>query len=560
MARRRKSEAEKYLDAIANGRIVACKKMKKLAEMYLPRFADGYKKWHFDEQAANRPVDFIQRYCKLPSGRLGKQFELERFQVARLQIAFGFVDDQGMRQHREVMTIEGRKNGKTSETAGLELHMLVGDREGAPQVYNVANSGKQAELAYNAALRIRRQSPQIKSITRKRNDDLYCERNMGFIMPLTSQTDNLDGLDAHFGVIDELSAIKNRDLYDLIKQAMGARDQPMLWVITTNGFVRNGIFDAQYEYAAKWLDGRLKDDNFLAFIYELDSRDEWKNERAWKKANPGLGTIKKVSYLREQVNKAKNDPSYLPTVLTKDFNLPENQASAWLRIDEAVNKETFDLKKMGFRYGICGFDAADTIDLNAAKIMMMRPDDDHIYELSMYWIPETVIDQYSDAGKRQGRDFVPYEQWIARGLMRTVPGNKVDKRVFVEWFREVMDELDVYPYACGFDPWHVDDATRRELEGLMGKGRVIPVRQGAMTLSQPMKQIRADYGAKRIVNNHNPIDEWCRMNVMIKTDNNGNITPVKKDLTATNRIDGFIAEVCAYKTLNDLYDEYSQVI
>lgn len=559
MAARRKSDAEKYLEAIQKGKITACEKMRKLADILLPQIRDGYKEWRFDIEAANRPVHFIENYCYIPSGKLKKPFKLEPFQKALVQVAFGFVDANGNRRFQEVLCIIGRKNGKSSLLAALELYMLIGDKEGAPQVYNVANSEEQAKLAYNAAIRIMRQSKPIQKYAHKRADDVYCAKNLGYIRPLTSQTRNLDGLDVHFAVIDELAAITNRDLYDLVKQGMSAREQPMLFVITTNGFVRGGIFDNQYDYARRWIEGEVEDDRFLPWVYELDDREEWVNESAWIKANPGLGTIKKLEQLRGYVNKALQDMSFRPTVLTKDFNMPENQATAWLKFEEAVNEETFDLKSMGFRYGICGFDAADTIDLTCAQMMLMRPNDPKIYETSMYWIPEDTIRSASESGDRSGRDNVPYELWIARGLLRTVPGNKVDKRVLIDWLQELKDEYDIYTFAVGFDPWHMDDTTRRELEAFVGKGRAIPVRQGAITLSQPMKQIRADYKANRIVDNHNPVNEWCRMNVTIKADVNGNIQPYKKELNPSNRIDGFAAELDAYTTLHNLMDEYSQV-
>lgn len=557
---RRKSDAEKYLGAIQRGRITSSAKMRKLADIMLPQIKKGYKKWHFDLEAAERPVRFIEEYCFIPSGKLKRPFKLEPFQKAMINLAFGFVDKNGYRRFQEVLCIIGRKNGKSSLLAALELYMLIADKEGAPQVYNVANSEDQAKLAYNAAIRILRQSKPIQRYAHKRAEDVYCAKNLGFMKPLTSQTRNLDGLDVHFAVIDELSAIVNRDLYDLVKQGMSAREQPMLFVITTNGFVRDGIFDAQYRYAEGWLNGDVKDDQFLPFIYELDDRDEWVNESAWIKANPGLGTIKKLEKLRGYVNKALQDMSFRPTVLAKDFNMPENVASAWLNFEEATNEETFDFESMGFKYCIAGFDAADTIDLNAATAMMMRPGDNKIYEFHMYWIPEDALLKVSDTGNRKGRDYVPYEQWIARGLVRTVPGNKVDKRVFLDWLEELREEYGLYTFALGFDPWHIDDSTKRDLEFFAGKERVFPVRQGPQTLSQPMKQIKADYGSKRLVNNHNPVTEWCRMNVTVKADTNGNIQPYKKDLNPRNRIDGFISELVAYTVLNNMLNEYEQMI
>ena len=556
---RRKSDAEKYFEAVSKGRIVACKKIRKLAEIILPQIRKGYKKWRFDLEAAERPVRFIETYCRMPSGKLGMPFKMQPFQKAIVETAFGFVDKAGNRRFQEVMCILGRKNGKSSLLAALELYMLIGDREGAPQVYNVANSEEQASLAYNAAIRILRQSKRLQRYARKRADDIYCANNLGYAKPLSSQTRNLDGLDVHFAIIDELSAITNPDLYDLVKQGMSAREQPMLCIITTNGFVRNGIFDDRYDYASRWLDGKVDDDVFLPFIYELDDRDEWINESAWVKANPGLGTVKKLESLRNHVNQALQNSRFRPTVMVKDFNMPENASVAWLDFEEAVNDQEYDLSEMGFRYGIVGFDAADTIDLNSACMLMMRPGDPQIYGISMFWLPEDALRDISESGDRKGRDNVPYEQWMARGLVRTVPGNKVHRDVLMQWLQELKEEHDIYTYAIGFDPWHMDDTTVRALESYVGKSRVLPVRQGVATLSMPMKQMKADFAAKRIVN-HNPVLEWCRMNVSIRVDINGNIQPDKKQNNPANRIDGFMAELDAYIVLNNMMDEYQQVI
>ena len=301
---------------------------------------------------------------------------LEPYEKAWTQAVFGFVGDDGLRRFQEVFIVVGRKNGKTSLAAAWELYMLIADGEGAPQIYNVANSSTQAELAFSACLRMRNQSSAIRKHARKRDGDLYNDRNMGYVKVLSSNTEAMDGLDVHMGVLDEMGAMKNRDLYDLVKQGMSARDQPLLVAITTNGFVRNALFDDQYAYAKKWLDGDVADERFVAFVYELDEREEWTDEKAWRKANPGLGTVKKLDTLRGYVRKAKKDPSFRPTVMTKDFNMPENTAVAWLDFEEAVNEQTCDFDAMGFRYGVAGFDAADSIDLNCAHMLMMRPGDD----------------------------------------------------------------------------------------------------------------------------------------------------------------------------------------
>lgn len=545
------TEFEQYFSAIYDGRIVACEKMKRISEILLERYASP-DEFHFDYDIAKKHTDFIEKFCKLPTGKLGTPLKLELFQKARFQALFGFVDDNDLRQYNECLIIEGRKNGKTTETAAIEIDGLVNDNEGAPQIYNVATMRDQAGLGFNACHKMIRQSSQLSKHIKKRASDLYFSYNLGFIKALASNSNSLDGLDTHIAVIDELAAIKNRDIYDLVKQSMGARSQPILFCITTNGFVREGIFDKQYEYASNILDGKAENKKFLPFIYELDSDDEWDKEECWVKANPGIGSIKSYSYLREMVQKAKDDISFKPTVMVKDFNRKQTGEAAWLKWSELENEETFDIK---FDYAIGGFDAADTTDLNAAKAICMRPNDDKIYIRSMYWLPQSVIDEQNNSGNRRERDSVPYSLWVEQGYMRTCEGNKCDKRIFLEWFKELRDTEDLYTLFIGYDPWHIDDTLLREFEAEFGKNCMIPVRQGVITLSEPMKELKADFGAKKIVYNNNPIDKWCFYNTEAKSDINGNLQPVKT-LDRTRRIDGTVALLCAYKVLKDKFDRY----
>lgn len=563
---RRVSDAERYLRDISDGKVVTSAKMRLLAGIMLPRFESGYKQWHFDIDAAERPVKFIERFCKQPTGEIGQPLLLTDYEKCIVETVFGFVDDDGIRQFQEALVIIGRKNGKTTLMAALELYMLMADHEGAPQVYNVASSKDQASLGYGAMLKMARQSPEISKHTHKgiipdrHADGLMFDRNMGYITPLSAQTKHLDGLDVHCAIIDELSVIVNRDLYDLVKQGMAARKQPLLMCITTNGFVRGGIFDTQYSYASDWLEGKVEDDMFIPFVWELDDRSEWDaGPEVWKKANPGLGVVKKVKFLENLVNKAKQEPDTMPTLLTKDFNIPENAAAAWLRFDEAVNKEKVGIDDIGFDYCIVGVDTSDSVDLTSAQALMMRSGDDRIYVKSMYWIPESVIAERENSGERSSRDDVPYDMWVKRGLMRTIPGNKINNHVVVEWIME-LKEQGIYTYAVGVDPWHMDDNILHELELTVGTDRVFLIRQGAKTLSQPMKVLRADYRAKRIVDDDNPVNQWCRMNVSVKVDVNDNIQPVKKLNNPKNRIDGFMAELDAYVTLQKVREDYLAMV
>ena len=547
------TDLELYFTALLDGKIPACRRMKQVAELLLENLACPGE-FHFDEDIAARHIDFIELFCKTPTGKLGTPLRLQLFQRARLQAIFGFVDDNDLRQYQEVLIVEGRKNGKTTETAGIEIDLLVNDGEGAPQIYNLATKREQAALGYDAVVKMVKQSPHLSRYLRKRVADLYCPANLGFIKPLASNTSSLDGLDVHAATIDELSAIKNRDLYDLVKQGMGARSQPLLFCISTNGFIRNGVFDAQFQYACDVLDGKAQNRRFLPFLYTLDAPEEWDDPNCWEKANPGLGTIKSRDYLEQMVQKAKDDPAFKPTVMVKDFNMPQTSESAWLRWEELDHDGRW-VGLIKFGYCICGFDAADTTDLNAAKAICMRPDDPNIYVRSMYWLPQAVLDQQAQEGNRRERDNAPYSLWVDQGLMRTCPGNKCDKRIFLEWFKELRDQEDLYVMFIGYDPWHIDDTLLREFRAEFGPNSMVPVRQGPLTLSQPMKDLKADFQAHRVIYDDNPIDKWCLANTQIKTDVNGNIQPVKA-LDSRNRIDGTVALLCAYTVLQDKKDLY----
>lgn len=553
---------EEYAQAVLDGQIVACHRIKQVYKLLLDKLEhpEKYRPWVFDESLANKPIEFIERFCKQAQGKRGAPIKLALFQKAKFQAVFGFVHEKtGLRQYTEVLDIRGRKNGKTTEASAASLYGLVGDGEGAPEIYFIATKLDQAKKGFDETWNMVRQSPELHKHIRKRQSDLYFAFNMGFIKALASNSNSLDGLNGHLINIDELAAIKNRDIYDLMKQSMSSRRQPLLNTITTNGFVRDGIFDAQYAYACNVLDGKTKSDRFLPLIYELDDREEWLDENKWVKANPGLDVIKSRESLRGYVEKAKDDPGFRATVMVKDFNLKENSSSAWLNWSEIDNKERFSFKKMGFRYGIGCFDGADTTDLNAAKALCMRPNDDRIYLRSMYWLPEEVLNQMTQDGNRRERDNVPYLLWERQGLLRACPGNKVDKLMILNWFRELRDKDDLYVLYIGYDPWHVDDSLLRAFQGEFGPNSMIPIRQGPMTMSQPLKELKADLRAGRIVHNGNPIDMWCLSNAEIKADINGNIQLVK-GMDTRKRIDGVAALADGYIVLKDKWDEYSNLI
>ena len=561
-----RTDAETYLMKVLDGSIVACRHMKKLAEIMLPRIRNGYKQWHFDVEKAVRPIAFIERFCRIPSGEKSNMpFFTVPYERCVIEIAFGFVDDEGRRQFREVLVEWARKCGKTSVLAALNLYMLTSDGEGGAEVYNGATSEAQARLCYGATNDMVEMSPKLKKrirrgMVQKRGvSGLNFDAKQSYLCTISSNSKKLDGLNAHFAVLDELAACEDGGAtYDLLTESMSARTQPMLFIISTENYVRDNIWDERKKYAYGWLDGKIEDDFFIPFLYELDSRDEIHDESMWPKASPGLlDGVKKWEYLRNRVEKAKQSPARMPSLLTKEFNLPSNSYASFLTWEESHNRAMCDFDWTDVGYCVVGFDLADKGDLNAAVAMLKRPDDDHIYERAMFWIAADQVEITSNNFKQ--RDGVPYHQWAADGWIRIVEGDKVNQLVITEWLRELVDE-GIYPFAVAYDPWHVDDWTERELKRLVGEGRVKSVPQYAKHISPLMKEHRLDLRANRVVDNDNPILEWCRMNVNAKADNNDNYFPQKKDLRPQNRIDGYMAELFAYSALKSFEEEYTQMV
>ena len=194
-----------------------------------------------------------------------------------------------------------------------------------------------------------------------------------------------------------------------------------------------------------------------------------------------------------------------------------------------------DLEKLHLRYGVGGFDAADSVDLNAAVALGMIPGDPHIYARAMFWLPEDVLAAQTTDGNRRERDEAPYLLWERQGLLRSYPGSKVDKHVFLDWFRELRDDDDFYIIYIAYDPWHIDDTLLREFKQEFGERCMIPVRQGSLTLSAPMKELKADLAAGRIVHNNNPVLQMCLTNTEVLADTKARSTR-QSESTTTGRL------------------------
>lgn len=515
--------------------------------------------YFYNPARGNHILEFAENYCRHSKGKFGgKVVRLELWEKAHLATIFGFIDIEGNRKYRESLLIVGKKNGKSLLASIVGLYMLTADGEMGPEVYAVATKKDQSKIIWLESKRMVRKSPALEKRVRSLVAELDTDFNDGVFKPLASDSDTLDGLNIHCVLMDEIHQWKQgKALYDIMADGVSAREQPLVYITSTAGTIREDIYDQKYEEAEMVINGYedpegYKDERFIAFIYELDNRKEWTDETCWEKANPGLGTIKNRATLKDKVEKAKKNPLLVKNLLCKEFNIRETSSEAWLTFEQANNTDTFDVRKLKPRYGIGGTDLSSTTDLTAAKVLFKVPEDEHIYVMSMYWMPENLVE------KRVLEDKVPYDTWIEKGYVRTCPGNKISYKDVKAWFVEVQEEYDIYINLVGYDSWSAVYFVE-DMQDYFGKASMVPVIQGKKTLSQPMKNLGADLENNLIVYNNNPVDRWCLCNTAVDIDKNDNIQPIKTS-KPRRRIDGTAALLDAYVVLQNNYNEYMSLI
>ena len=540
-----------YNDLLQSAKIAASRRVKAVyARLAAATVTPG--RYVFDEARAERPIAFIERFCKHSKGEwAGQAISLELFQKAYIQALYGFVDaETGLRQYRESFFLVGRKNGKSTLLAGLALYMLTSDGEGGAEVYSTATKYAQARLLFDEAHNMIKQSPDLSKHFRKRKSDLYYMPSMSKFQPLARNSDTLDGLNASFVIMDELHGVKDRNLYEVMRQSMAARRQPLLIMITTAGTVRECIFDDMYQYAAQVADGSITDEHFLPVLYELDDRAEWTDPAAWIKANPALDSIKKRDDLTAKVERAKQNRSELSGVLCKEFNVRETVKTAWLSFEAINNESTFDLEAFRGAYCIGGVDLSITTDLTCASLLLMKRGDDRKYITQMYWLPADCLQE------RVQQDKIPYDKWHERGLLRLCAGNSISYSDVTQWFCEIIGKYELFPAWVYYDSY----SARYFVDEMQMQGfNMVRCIQGAKTLSLPMQMLGTDLQAHKVIYNNNPVLKWCLTNTGIQTDRNGNIVPIKNQ-SPRQRIDGAAALLDCYVGLYEHYAEYTAAI
>lgn len=543
---------KQYYQEIQAGKVVVPIEVEAVYKRMVSEMEDASFPFYFSEKTGEHVINFIETFCRHYQGELaGQRVKLDLWQKAFVQNTFGWLERKtDTRRFREYLLEVPRKHGKSFLSGCIATYMLVADGEAGAEIYTLATKLDQAKIVFDVTRAIIEQSPDLDALVKSTREGLRFNMTRSVMRALASESKTMDGLNVHFAVMDELHQIKDRNLYDVIRQGMKARIQPLLGIITTAGFLREGIYDSQHEYAQKVAMGVVKDDRLFPIIYKLDAGDDWTDEKLWHKANPALGTIKSIEQLRGDVLKAKNDPAYLPTLLCKDFNIPQTDITTWIPFNDIVNETKLDMEYLRGSYAVGGCDLSSTIDLTCATLLIRKPNDPKHYVIQKYFLPESRVDTVEAKSVKEA----PYKLWAEQGWLHICEGTQVNFSDVTDWFNSMVKDYNIRPLLIGYDRalsgyWIPE---MEEYGFAMEK-----VAQGAYTWSNPMKQMGAAFGEHNVIYDNNPILRWCLSNTAKKSMNKDgieSIQPVKKSQKL--RIDGMVSLLNAWVVLLAKHNEY----
>lgn len=556
-----------YAKKCKNGENLVGKEIHLELDILLANFDD--ESIRFETEDAHKRIKFIETHCKhYEAPFAGKPFILTLRQKAFIESLYSFkiFDDElgrWVRLYQEAILLIGRKCGKTPFVAALILAEWFCGEMGTKALCS-SNDYDQAALMFDAINAMREESPTLEKVTRKNIKGMFfgnpkkvkkrgkfSYQNKGNIRKISAKTGAKEGKNIKVGAVDEVHELPDNSSVMPIRQALSTQDEPIFIEITTEGFTDNGYLDGRLKDARQVLKGELLRPRWLIWLFTQDSEAEiWQDEKTWVKSNPDIGTIKKWSFLRQMVEEARTNSATRAYVLAKDFNIKQAGGAAWLQDAEIINSATFKIEDFRGAYYIIGNDFAETTDLCASKLLLMRPGDKTVYFWSHYWIPETKL--------KNSPDGADYEQWARDGYMTIVPGNSVDSSLVADWQWELYEDFGLIPFKSGYDNRFAKDYIRRH-EELFGKdSETINVPQDAKCLNNPMRRLEADLRAKLVNYNNRYGDFWCFRNTGIKTDNAERIQPCK--LQTTHRIDGTAAAVITYAVFEWHKSEFLKLI
>ncbi len=519
-----------YAREVVAGKIPACEWVRLACKRQLDDLARADWKYRFDEARANRVCRFIEMLPHIKGRWKSRNLELEPHQCFRLTTIFGWVDPDGFRRFRKALILLPRKNAKTTEAAGVGLYLFALDGEPGAEVYSAATTRDQAKISWDIARRMALKSRGFcdRFGIEPGKNAIAIEQDGSSFRPLSRDADSLEGLSPSGGIIDELHAHKTREVFDVIDEATGARQQPLLYIISTEGDNAAGVLAEQVHYAQQVLAGHHEDDSYFAVIYTIDAGDEWTDPASWRKANPNIGVSVFEKDLEIRCRQAQKNAQSQASFLTKRLNVRVGAGDAYFNL-LAWNTKCLDAKlrieSFRARRAIAALDLASKRDMAALVLLF----DDVAF--GKFYLPE-------DAVERGNPNYDIYNGWALKHLLTLTPGNVIDFSFIEADLQEAARTFDIS--QVGYDPYQATQfATRMLAEGLP----MVEVPQTVLSLSEPMKELDARIVSGGIHHDGNPVLGWMVGNVIAKKDAKDNVYPRKA--RDENKIDGAVALIMA---------------
>jgi phage terminase large subunit-like protein len=522
------------------GRDVLTGKIKtgKLARLAVERHDKDLKKGphrglFFCEDSARRAL-LMFGFLRHSKGEWsGQPIDLEPWQAWIIACVFGWKhQDTDKRRFRTVYEEIARKNGKTTKLAGIGLYGLTKDDEGGPEIYAAATKRDQARILFDEAARMVKQSKPLRRRLDAQQHRIISPTNFGKFEPLSADGNTMDGLNPHLALVDELHAHKTPEVWDVLKSALGARSQPLIWAITTAGFNKNGICYEVRDYAIKVLTGVIDDDAFFSMIFTLDDGDDWQDESNWIKANPNLGVSVDLDYLREQARQAAVMPTAKTNFLTKHLNIWVTGSSTWCNIERwqscGIDYKPDELEPVEVYLGLDLASVSDIASLGGIMVMS----DGSWKTFGKHYLPEEAV----DANIRKST--VPFRQWHEQGWLTLTPGNVIDYNWIKADILAFMERYNVKEIA--FDRWNSSQLVNDLMEV---NAPMVAFGMGYASMNAPMKELERRYLAKEIEHPNDPVLSWAMSNVVADQDPAGNVKPAKNK--STEKIDPAVALMMA---------------
>lgn len=516
--------------------------------------------FYYDTEDALLRIDFMERCVRLTkSPYYNKPMILMLWQKALIEAVYSFkMSATTFDRFKKVILLIARKNTKSETCSALGLSELIVGNQGADIVCS-SNDDNQASITYDAIDTMRRLIDPNDLDTKRNQRFILNKVNGSKIFKLSDRTKNKEGRNIDFAIVDETHEMKENVIGKSIEQSQSLKDNPKFINITTEGFVIDGYLDDELRKARAVISGEddsLSGQRLLPWLYTQDSENEiWQDRRTWVKSNPTLGIIKKWDYLEEQVDVARKSKADRIFVLSKDFNIKQNSVETWLNLEDYDYSAVYDLEK--FRGCVClgAVDLSETTDLTCAKILIMRPGDSTKYIHTMYFIPESKLEDSDDwnAGAR-------YREWAKAGLLTITEGNDIDLSVVADWFYKLYKDYEIKLWKCGYDQrFSKDWITRMGSYGWTKENNdLILILQNAQTLSNALKLCEADLKHQLVNYNENKMDKWCLKNARLKIDDHAQCLCVKTE--RSKRIDGAVTLIILYEMYRRYRTEYKQII